>query len=152
MAKAIYLDLDGTVADLYGVENWLPMLRAKDATPYAIAKPLVNMQVLARLLNRKQREGYTIGVISWLSKEPTPEYDRLVTEAKCKWLHKHLASVSFDEIHIVAYGTPKSTVAHHKGGILFDDEAPNRQEWEASAETAIAHSVENLLEILKNLS
>ena len=29
----IWFDMDGTIANLYGVENWLPMLRAYDPTP-----------------------------------------------------------------------------------------------------------------------
>ena len=54
------------------------------------------------------------------------EYDELVTRAKLAWLEKHLASVKFDEIHIVKYGTPKHTIGK---GILFDDELPNRTKW-----------------------
>jgi hydroxymethylpyrimidine pyrophosphatase-like HAD family hydrolase len=34
MTKAIYFDMDGTIANLYGVENWLPKLQAKDETPH----------------------------------------------------------------------------------------------------------------------
>ena len=51
----IWFDMDGTIADLYGVENWLEMLIAHDETPYAIAKPIVNLSVLARLMNKVQR-------------------------------------------------------------------------------------------------
>ena len=35
--KMICFDMDGTIADLYAVENWLPMLRAFDPTPYEVA-------------------------------------------------------------------------------------------------------------------
>ena len=41
MKKEIWFDMDGTIADLYGVENWLEMLIAEDPTPYAVAKPLL---------------------------------------------------------------------------------------------------------------
>ena len=41
----IWFDMDGTIADLYGVENWLEMLIVHDETPYAIAKPIVNLSV-----------------------------------------------------------------------------------------------------------
>ena len=33
MTKAIYFDMDGTIADLYAVDGWLDMLRAYDPTP-----------------------------------------------------------------------------------------------------------------------
>ena len=65
----IWLDMDGTIADLYAVEGWLDMLRAYDPTPYAKAKPLVNMSLLATLLNNRQKEGFKICIVSALSKE-----------------------------------------------------------------------------------
>ena len=120
--NAIYLDMDGTIADLYAVPNWLKMLRAENPSPYIQAEPLVRLSALARHLNRLQRNGYIIGIISWGSKHATPEYDEAVAKAKNFWLNKHLPSVKFDEIHIVPYGTPKSTVAREKNGYLFDDE------------------------------
>lgn len=141
--REINFDMDGTIANLYGVENWLDYIVNKDATPYAIAKPLLNLSALARILNRLQRNGYKINVISWLAKNSTKEYDEEVTKAKREWLARHLASVKFDNINIVAYGTPKSTCGN---GILFDDEENNRKEWRGNA-----YDVENIIEILKNL-
>ena len=41
--RMIWWDMDGTIANLYGVEGWLPMLRAEDPTPYAEAKVMWNM-------------------------------------------------------------------------------------------------------------
>lgn len=127
MAKAkIYFDMDGTIADLYGVENWVDYLDNSNPFPYEMARPLVNMQRLAHRLNNLQKAGYEIGVISWLSRNGSAEYNAKVTTAKMEWLGKHLTSVKFNEVHIVAYGTPKSTLGK---GILFDDELRNRQEW-----------------------
>ena len=130
MTKAIYFDMDGTIANFYGVENWLDYLKAGDPFPYEVAKPLHNMNALARRLNTLKRKGWTIGIVSWLAKNSTAEFDAKVTEAKKRWLKKHLASVVFDEINIVPYGTPKSTVPAVKNGILFDDEENNLTEWE----------------------
>ena len=132
MGKEIWFDMDGTIADLYGVENWLEMLINEDATPYRNARPLVRLNVLARLLNRLQREGYSIGIVSWLSKNGSAEYNREVTAAKLEWLHIHLASVRFDRIDIVEYGTPKQ---NGRNGILFDDEGQNRENWNGKAFT-----------------
>jgi hydroxymethylpyrimidine pyrophosphatase-like HAD family hydrolase len=146
MKNAIYFDMDGTIANLYGVENWLEYLIANDPTPYAIAKPLVNMNRLARLLNRLQAEGYHIGIVSWLSKDSTEAYDNAVTLAKVRWLDRHLHSVNWNEIKIVPYGTPKQNVVEMVGGILFDDESKNRENW-----SGVAYDVENILEILKGL-
>ena len=130
MRKEICFDMDGTLANLYGVENWLEMLRSFDPTPYKIAKPLINMSALARLLHKAQRLGYAVKVISWLSLESTEEYDLAVTTAKIEWLRKHLPSVEFDEIIITEYGVPKQELGE---GILFDDNADIRKEWGAQA-------------------
>ena len=142
----IFFDMDGTIADLYGVENWLDYLIASDTLPYAIAKPLLKLNSLARILNRLQREGYRIGVISWLSKSGTEEYNNAVTETKKNWLKKHLASVHFDEINIVKYGTPKQMFARTENDILFDDEEKNRNNW-----TGKAFDVNAILKILKGI-
>ena len=144
--KAIYFDMDGTIANLYAVENWLPMLRAYNPAPYEQAKVMVNMNQLARMLNQLKAKGYHIGIVSWLSKEPTPTYDLQVKYAKCRWLTKHLPSVIFDEVVIVAHGTPKSSVVKHPKGILFDDEEYNRDVWQGQA-----YDEKNILEILKSL-
>lgn len=147
MTKAIYFDMDGTIADLYAVESWESKLRALDATPYAEARVLLNMSALARVLNKLKAQGYYIGIVSWLSKAPTPAYDEEVKRAKREWLARHLKSVQFDEIAIVAHGTPKSTAVKVNGGILFDDEQRNRAEWNGTA-----YDEKNILEILKNLA
>jgi hypothetical protein len=123
------------------------MLRASDPSPYKMAKPLVNLSILARYLNKLQRNGYKIGIVSWLSKCSDNAYDKAVTLAKTEWLAHHLASVNFDEIVIVPYGTPKSSVINFPKGILFDDEEPNRTEWNGTA-----HDVHNIIEILKGLA
>ena len=99
----IYFDMDGTIANLYAVENWLPKLRNKDESPYA--------------------------------------------EAKMNWLRTHLKSVHFDEIHIVAYGTPKHEIVKDKNGILFDDEEKNRTEWKGTA-----FDVDNIIGVLKEIA
>ena len=146
MKKMVWFDMDGTIANLYAVEGWLSMLRASDATPYIEAEVMLNMSLLARYLNKLQKLGYGIGIISWLSKSPTPEYDELVTSAKLGWLSKHLASVTFDEIHIVSYGTPKQDFMETDDDILFDDEAPNRENWDGEA-----YEPDEIMEVLKEL-
>lgn len=146
MTATIFFDMDGTIADLYGVENWLDYLIASDTLPYKVAKPLVKLNSLARILNRLQRSGYRIGVISWLSKSGTDDYNKAVTETKKNWLKKHLASVDFDEIHIVKYGTPKQMFAKTTNDILFDDEEKNRTNW-----TGKAFDVDSIIEILKGM-
>lgn len=149
MQKAIYFDMDGTIANLYAVPNWLPLIRSYDPKPYMDAKPMVHLATLARMLNRLQREGWTIGIVSWLSKDPDPAYGELVKEAKKAWLAQHMPSVSWNEVHIVPHGVPKSSIVDMPQGILFDDEAPNRCEW--SDGKGNAFDVDNILAVLSQL-
>ena len=143
MLPEINFDMDGTIADFYGVENWLNYLIERNPFPYIAAKPLVNMSVFARRLNKMQRKGYKINIISWLSKTSDDDFDTAVTIAKIQWLKKHLPSVQWNNINIVRYGTPKNTIG---SGILFDDEEPNRKMWGNGA-----YDVHNILETLKEI-
>lgn len=146
MAKEINFDLDGTLVRLYEVENWLDYLLNSDITPYEIAKPLIRMASLAKILNRLQKEGYSLKIISWLAKDSTKEYNERVAETKKLWLKKHLPSVCWNEICITEYGTPKS---EYGKGILFDDEEKNREEWEEKG--GIAYDINNIIEELKKI-
>lgn len=143
MNKAIFFDMDGTIADLYGVDGWLDDLRAERVRPYAEARPLVNLSRLARWLNRLAAEGYTVNIISWTSRGGSAEYNEAVAEVKRAWLAKHLPSVKWDNVFIITYGTPKQTLGR---GILFDDEERNREAWGEGA-----HDQTEIFEILKSL-
>ena len=142
----ICFDMDGTIANLYGVPNWLENLIAEDVRPYREAEVLLNMNSLARKLNKLQKQGHEIVVISWLSKCGSDNYNEAVTETKKAWLRKHLGSVKFDEINIVKYGTPKSLFCKSAEDVLFDDEEQNRSNW-----TGKAYNVQNILEVLNTL-
>ncbi len=146
----VYLDMDGTILDFYGVPNWLEYLEAEDTTPYRVAKPLVRLSILARYLNRLQAQGYRIGIISWTSKGGTDAFNAEVAEVKRDWLAEHLPSVQWDEIHIVPYGVPKSSCTTSPLAILFDDEQRNLNEWTANTHN-LAYNADLLMEILRYL-
>ena len=145
MRITINFDMDGTIADLYGVENWLDYLIAENPFPYENACPLLRLSALARRLNALQKQGYELAIISWLSKNGSDTYNAIVTEAKKEWLKKHLPSVAWDKIIIVPYGTPKENYCNSPFDVLFDDEERNRTNW-----TGKAFDVDNIMEILRN--
>lgn len=142
----IYFDMDGTLADLYGVDDWRAKLIMGNNSPYLEAKPMVNMSLLARHLNRLRKSGYQIGIVTWLSMSSTPQYDKAVREAKKIWLAKHLPSVVFDEIHMVQYGRNKNDIVQDNGGILFDDDERNRSKWKGKS-----YDETQIIEVLKGL-
>lgn len=128
----IYFDMDGTIADLYSVNNWLEEILHESTIPYETAKPLINLSYLARLLNQLTAKGHTVNVISWTARNGSPQYNEAVKKAKIKWLSTHLKSVKFTSIKIIPYGMPKELFGN---GILFDDEEHNRQSWGTGAYT-----------------
>ena len=125
----LVFDMDGTIADLYKVNNWLRDLRNYDARPYEVALPLYSMNDLARLLCAFKENGWGIIVTSWGSKESCPLYDWAVEKAKIEWLKRY--GFPADEIYVVPYGVSKTSVTAHLGGyqILIDDNAEVRAEW-----------------------
>ena len=126
---SIYFDMDGTIADLYGVPNWLDKLRSSDPSPYLEAAPLVKPDEFRKILVALRLSGYRIGIVSWLSIDSTKDYDRVVRAAKTLWLYETLDGFSFDEIHFVKYGRPKHNVVKDKKGWLFDDSDEVLKKW-----------------------
>ncbi len=145
--RMIYFDMDGTIADLYGVENWLPRLRNEDATPYIEARPLCDMDTLCELLIEAKTQGYGVGIITWLSKQATKEYKRAIKQAKKAWIAQHI-TVEIDEIHFVQYGTRKDYIAKDKQGIIFDDDNRVRAKWRGQAYNP---TEQNIIEILQEM-
>lgn len=152
MVKEIVWDLDGTIVDLYGVNGWLEMLRAYDPTPYEIAEPMWDMAVLADVLRELQALGVAITVVTWLSKESTPEYDKAVRVAKKEWLDRY--GFPYDHFHGVKYGATKADsvrryLSPDDEAILFDDNAKVRKGWHLGA--TYDPTTENIIEVLKGL-
>jgi len=123
-----YFDMDGTIADLYGVENWLNYLQQENTLPYRQAQLLVDNQKLIEAIKRLKKKDYRFGVISWLSKSGSSKYNARVRSAKIHWLKKNFPNI-FDEIHIVKYGTEKIKFKKSDFDFLFDDEEHNRTTW-----------------------
>ena len=146
--KVLVFDMDGTIADLYGVNGWLEDLRSENPSPYRVAKPMYDMETLGYILEILKAQGWRIVVTSWLAKESTREYDEMVRRAKREWLARYYFPV--DEIHLVKYGTTKANCTRKLGGyqILVDDNETVRKGW-TLGETINAN--ENILEKLVDL-
>jgi len=106
LPKMICFDMDGTLADLYNVPNWLEQLRAFDPAPYREAECMWDEEELACILNTLIDNGVEIRIITWLSKESTPEYDEAVREAKREWLEA--LGIPYTHFHGVKYGATKA--------------------------------------------
>ena len=130
--RMIVWDMDGTIADLYGVDGWLEKLRSENPLPYEIAKPLWDMERLANIIRGLQAIGVEQRIVTWLSMDSSEEYKREVRTAKREWL-EHF-DFPFDHFHGVQYGATKADsvrkfLADDETAILIDDSAKVRKGW-----------------------
>ena len=148
--KMVCFDMDGTIADLYGVENWLEDLRSENPRPYYEAKPMWNMAKLAEALKALNIE---IRIITWLSKNSSEEYKEAVRKAKLEWLKEQ--GFPFDKFHGVQYGATKADsvrkyLAEDETAILIDDNAKIRNGWTLGE--AIDPTTTNLIDYFMGLA
>lgn len=149
MNKTLVFDMDGTIANFYGVDGWLDYLMKEDTTPYEVAEPLYNMDVLRNILMNLKNKGWKIVVTTWLAKGGTKEYNDRTRIAKLNWLAKY--NFPYDEIHLVKYGTTKANCTRKHGGyqVLVDDNEMVRKGWRLG-DTINAN--ENILEKLEKMA
>ncbi len=149
MKKTLVFDMDGTIANFYGVQGWLEDLQNGNPRPYVVAEPLYDMDILCCILGLLKAKGWKIAVTSWLAKNSTKEFDELVRVAKKDWLAQF--DFPFDEIHLVKYGTTKANCTRKNGGyqVLVDDNEQVRKGWNLGATiNANENIIEKLVELL----
>lgn len=145
--KWIWFDMDGTIADFYGVDGWLDDLMNLNTRPYELAKPLYDTIDLVNMLLELKMVGYQIGIISWLSKNRNVEFETRIAQAKKKWLAENLLDDILDKIIITPYGMTKADTCRKFGkGILIDDEQQNRDKWD------LGSTIDANLNILEELA
>ena len=130
--RMIVWDMDGTMADLYGVDGWLEMLRAENPLPYEIAKPMWDMERLVNVIRGLQDFGIEQRIVTWLSMDSSEEYKTETRRAKREWLEQF--DFPFDHFHGVQYGATKADsvrkyLAEDETAILIDDSFKVREGW-----------------------
>lgn len=148
MTKMLVFDMDGTIANLYAVPNWLTDLESEKTRPYDEAEPLYPMEILTAILCKLQKQGWKIAITTWLAMNGTKKYNTAVTKAKKNWLARY--NFPYDEIHCVKYGTTKANCTRHKADfqILIDDNEKIRKGWTLGN---TIDATKNILPILEKL-
>ena len=150
--KTLVFDMDGTIADFYGVANWLDYLINEDTTPYDVANPLYDMNYLKGLLLVLKHQGWKVVITTWLAKNGSKEYNDRTRKAKLEWLEKY--DFPYDEIHLVKYGTTKANCTRKIGGyqILIDDNEKVRNGWNLGDTINANEDITKYLEKLVNFA
>ena len=130
MTKALYLDMDGTIADLYTEPNWLGKIRAEVPNLFRNLKPMYNTNLIHNLFNLLIEDGWNIEVITWTPMDATEDYHNLVATEKAEWIAEHFPMIA--EVHALKYGEPKQKAIKRRATLelLADDNAEVRAEWE----------------------
>ena len=145
----IFLDMDGTITDLYGVKKWLYYLNQNDITPYQTAKPLVDIEVLNNLLHKVQRCGGKVYIITCASKGASRSYFRQIMKAKRQWLERH--RIIYDSFIGLEYGTDKSEYLTQASDLLIDDLLDNLTQWQSKGGAIIDPIRDNLTQALRDM-
>lgn len=117
----VYLDMDGTIADLYGKENWLQMLREEIDGAFIDLEPMTTEE---RLLQVFPVESYEIRILSMTPKGASYEYCKRVEVEKDKWLDEHFPSLK-KRIY-KKYGNNKNLKNSAKAILIDDNETIRR--------------------------
>lgn len=152
LPKVICFDMDGTIADLYAVNDWLLKLRSEDPTPYAKAAPMWDMAELAEVLKALILLGIEIRVITWLSKESSEDFKTATRQAKRDWLDQY--SFPYNHFHGIQYGATKAdsvrkTLGENETAWLIDDNKKVRDGWHLGE--AIDPTKVNIIDLLRSL-
>lgn len=150
--KKIYFDMDGTVYDLYGMENWLEMLRNEEKGVFTLGNALVNMDELKEVCLRLIAKGYQIGIITWLPMGASLEYCEICTKEKREWAEKNMPYIS--EFYALEYGVPKQYAPARRAAEMWlvDDNKEVREMWITEKQRKAIDATENIINALVALA
>lgn len=118
MAKIVYFDMDGTIANLYAVNNVFERLDNLDAKVYEEATPIIKY---IEMLKEFKAMGYKVIILSCLGMISEKQFDIDTIKYKNNWLDKYVGKEYIDDRMFIEYTKHKENYVK-EGGILVDDD------------------------------
>lgn len=125
--RVVYLDMDGTIYNLYGIDGWLRGLRSEESGVFSHDERLITEEDLFRYFPPNR---YEIRVLSMTPKGASKKYCAQVIAEKDAWLDHYFPSLT-KRIYR-AYGNNKN-LAHSEDKILVDDSEAIRSTFRGTA-------------------
>jgi hypothetical protein len=142
--KSIWFDMDGTIADLYKVEGWLPKLRNNEWSVYSECAPRAHANRIRNAVAALIEEGWQVGVITWASKGVEWGKDlNDIAEVKFNWLCQFFPEIADGQFACIPYGYSKAVFLeemaenngdHYSLCYLVDDNKEVRADWRSHGE------------------
>lgn len=123
----VYLDMDGTIADLYGQPNWLEMLINEQDGAFINCEPLTTEEIIFKTF---PKDRYIVKILSMTPKKATKAYCEKVIAEKNAWLDKFFPNIT--DRHYLPYGNNKN-LKNSANAILVDDNATIRNNYKGLA-------------------
>lgn len=138
MSITVYFDLDNTLFNLYGKENWLEMLENEKPGVFNAGKenqgflPELDVKKLYNMIEQCQRLSINFGIITWLPFAASPEYEEICRKEKMEWIDLNLPMIT--DIKIIPYGIEKqkAITKRSRAMYLIDDNTEVCKAWETA--------------------
>lgn len=111
----VYIDMDGTIADLYNMNDWLNGLRKEKEGVFINLDPLITQKELLKLF---PLDFYDLCIFSMTPKDASREYCAQVIKEKNLWLDRYFPAIK-KRIYR-KYGDNKN-LKNSQNAILVDD-------------------------------
>lgn len=151
MSIKVYFDMDGTIFDLYGKNDWLETLRNERAGAF-LGKflPEIDIEKFYKVCQKLLGKGVQFGIITWLPMQASPEYEQICTEEKRKWTQENVPFIT--EFNCASYGIPKQNCIQKRAQKMFliDDNVEVCRTW-ATAKQRTAINVNETFTVVNAL-
>lgn len=138
MSIKVFFDMDGTLFNLYGKDNWLDLL--ENEIPGAFVgdgmkdglMPALSLDSMHNIIYSLMYLGVSFGVISWLPFAASPLYSETCRKEKLNWLAQNFPMI--EDIAIIPYGIEKQKAITKRAQTMYliDDNSEVCKTWETA--------------------